>query len=213
MPSVFTKSKCALLVAEFGWASRVTNDRPKADNSGQLFQLKRMLAPFVLRRLKRDVLDQLTEKKSIVRKLPMTPFQRQIYENVLGGYACRKAERKAKFQAAAVMDDFLEGKLSKSKKREGRLALEVRPGKIKSRDVIDLCDGENEKDVNGDGDVEEVEQMLKAMSNTEVNHLFTALRKAANHPLLLRIRYTDETVLDRIAMVTRVELCSREITS
>ena len=40
------------------------------------------------------------------------------------------------------------------------------------------------------------------MSASEANHLFTALRKAANHPLLLRVRYTDPAVLTKIAMIT-----------
>jgi len=72
MPAVFTQSKCALLISEFGWdstSSSAAAPRKKrkqsapvvlaspSDSSGlayeqQFFKLKGMLAPFVLRRLK-----------------------------------------------------------------------------------------------------------------------------------------------------------------
>jgi hypothetical protein len=44
-------------------------------------------------------------------------------------------------------------------------------------------------------------ESIKKLSNSEANHLFTALRKAANHPLLLRVHYRDPVVLRRIANV------------
>ena len=37
------------------------------------------------------------------------------------------------------------------------------------------------------------------LSATEAKHLFTTLRKAANHPLLLRVRYKDEAKMKKIA--------------
>jgi SWI/SNF-related matrix-associated actin-dependent regulator 1 of chromatin subfamily A len=43
--------------------------------------------------------------------------------------------------------------------------------------------------------------VVREMTAHEANHLFTALRKAANHPLLLRVRYTDPAVLEKIAMI------------
>ena len=71
MPAVFTQSKCALLISEFGWDSTSSAAAPRkkrkqsapvvlaspSDSSGlayeqQFFKLKGMLAPFVLRRLK-----------------------------------------------------------------------------------------------------------------------------------------------------------------
>ena len=41
--------------------------------------------------------------------------------------------------------------------------------------------------------------MLRELSSSEARHLFTALRKAANHPLLLRFRYSDDEILNKIA--------------
>ena len=40
---------------------------------------------------------------------------------------------------------------------------------------------------------------LGRLSATEAKHLFTTLRKAANHPLLLRVRYKDEAKMKKIA--------------
>lgn len=73
MPAVFTQSKCALLISEFGWdSSSSAAPRKKSKQSApavlssppgssglayekQFFKLKGMLAPFVLRRLKGGV--------------------------------------------------------------------------------------------------------------------------------------------------------------
>lgn len=59
------------------------------DNKDTLNHLKGILAAFVLRRLKRDVLDQLSEKTIEVKKLDMSDFQKQVYESVLFGHANR----------------------------------------------------------------------------------------------------------------------------
>lgn len=75
---------------------------------------------------------------------------------------------------------------------------DIKPPKNPKNEVVDLS---REPEVSGQTDPVEVDAMLKAMNASEVNHLFTALRKAANHPLLLRIRYKDEKVLNKIAMV------------
>jgi len=45
-------------------------------------RLKRIFAPFVLRRLKTDVLDQLTKKSQEVEMIPLTASQRAVYESV-----------------------------------------------------------------------------------------------------------------------------------
>lgn len=49
-----------------------------------------MLAPFVLRRLKRAVLDQLSEKSTVVVRLNMTVMQQQVYDNILLSHAAKK---------------------------------------------------------------------------------------------------------------------------
>ena len=84
MSSVFSRRNCDLLIGAFGWKKGATG----GDN-GTLNHLKGILAAFVLRRLKRDVLDQLSEKRVVVEKLDMTNFQKQVYDNILFGHANR----------------------------------------------------------------------------------------------------------------------------
>eukprot|EP01035_Chromulina_nebulosa_P021866 gene21866-28307_t len=252
MPAVFTQSKCALLISEFGWdSSSSAAPRKKSKQSApavlssppgssglayekQFFKLKGMLAPFVLRRLKGDVLDQLSDKVSVVERLEMTPFQRQVYEGILSGYAERKEVRNAKVREQTAIDEIMDCKPKKNRAnakestaeakakppakavgatlellwkgtpspKQGTIDLtcsgsDVKPKKPKN-EVVDLA---HEPEGGGQTNPVEVEAMLKTMNASEVNHLFTALRKAANHPLLLRIRYNDEDVLNKIAMI------------
>jgi SWI/SNF-related matrix-associated actin-dependent regulator 1 of chromatin subfamily A len=42
---------------------------------------------------------------------------------------------------------------------------------------------------------------VQQLSASEASNLFTALRKAANHPLLLRVRYRDAKVLEKISII------------
>ena len=180
------------------------------------------------------MLDQLSDKVSVVERLEMTPFQRQVYEGILSGYAERKEVRNAKFQEQTAIDEIIDCKPKKKRAnakentakakekppakavgatlqllwkgtpspKQGTIDLtcsgsDVKPKKAKN-EVVDLV---HEPEGGGQTNPVEVEAMLKTMNASEVNHLFTALRKAANHPLLLRIRYNDEDVLNKIAMV------------
>jgi len=98
-------------------------------------QLRDLFAPFVLRRLKSDVLDQLTEKVEQVELLDLPRAQRDVYDSIIAKH--------------------LEAK------RRGLGA--------------------------------------RAWSATEAKNAFTELRKAANHPLLLRRHYADEAKMETIA--------------
>jgi SWI/SNF-related matrix-associated actin-dependent regulator 1 of chromatin subfamily A len=178
MPSVFGKNNCELLIQTFGWGK---SRNGVIQQSESMNKLKGMLAPFVLRRLKRDVLDQLSDKLGILLKLEMTDFQKQVYENLLCGHANRKENLRLKYIAETEKNKVLDG--SKTKKNDKKKESNSAP-------IIDL-----RNDFSGG------ESNLKELSPSEANHLFTALRKAANHPLLLRVRYKDEKVLERIAKV------------
>lgn len=193
-----------------------------------------MLAPFVLRRLKRDVLDQLSDKISVVERLQMTDFQRQVYDSILSGHAQRKEDNKAKLKAQIEKEELLDGKpkknnqknnngndsksnktlsfFSKSVQKDEPIDLTETPDSNSEVTAIAIRANHNSKrsqsggQISNGGDEEDpavIAKMLKKMSNAEINNLFTALRKAANHPLLLRIRYNDEAVLNKIAMVLR----------
>ena len=53
-------------------------------------KVQRIMAPFILRRLKSEVLGQLTPKTEKVEELPMVPNQQKIYEKVIASYKARK---------------------------------------------------------------------------------------------------------------------------
>jgi SWI/SNF-related matrix-associated actin-dependent regulator 1 of chromatin subfamily A len=230
MPHVFGRTNCELLIEAFGWTRSGNNST--GSGSLSMIQLRGMLAPFVLRRLKRDVLDQLSDKVSVLEKLSMTDFQRQVYDSVLLGHTVRKDRLKAQFEAKDLLDGSVSSKVKKvtsSSTLGDEPAAAVKPKKLTAaqKELVDLTSPAKEKAAparGGSKDVEAAEsdtvdlavleevsgvvvteeaasQLVNELSASEANHLFTALRKAANHPLLLRVRYKDPVIMDRIAMV------------
>ena len=80
MKKLLNKTKCEILLK----ALELEKTNHSNDTNGlNISQLRSMLAPFVLRRIKKDVLSQLTEKIIVVKKLPMTNFQKDIYRDML----------------------------------------------------------------------------------------------------------------------------------
>lgn len=218
MPKVFGKRNCKILMEVYGWGktSQENQQKDQPRDLKSLSQLKGMLAPFVLRRLKSDVLDQLSAKTVEVVKLEMSSFQQNLYESMILCHADRKQELKMAFAEAARTDRLLDGTIERKKSNKVEF--------IVDNSVMDLT-VENcieNKDVTSDFTTDELtnntsscnslvntlnEQpnathnfsKIEKMSATEARHLFTTLRKAANHPLLLRVHYRSNEVLDRIA--------------
>jgi len=325
MPKVFSRSKRELLIEAFDLSNKTRSSSSSgtaAQKQQQLAdrsvkQLRSMLAPFVLRRLKRDVLDQLTGKTTVVKKLPLTPFQKEVYDNILLGHANRKDLIKLQVQADLEKDRLLDGHKRSSKNNTRADAGAGATSSSSSSSSSSVGAQEGAADIGGSGgealidltsptsvtalgtdpaaqDVFAKENVahsssaseaavnpgtsqdsgqsrsttsnhsssdstaatsitgltttatsvcsaapaagtvaastaliatttattstststsnmsttnstavaeLPPMSTSEANHLFTALRKAANHPLLLRVRYKDPAVLDKIAQI------------
>jgi SWI/SNF-related matrix-associated actin-dependent regulator 1 of chromatin subfamily A len=198
MPDTFSKSDCELLLAAFEWDQVQKN---RSDSS--IKKLRSMLAPFVLRRIKQDVLDQLTDKIVCVEKMPMFDSQRKVYSDLLFSFANMRHQSILRAEAEAKLDSILDVK----KAGRGR-----KPTKKKSKvDVSDdgpvvVDDGDDEIEFIGassesGGPLNNEPSGFNNLSSSESRHLFTSLRKAANHPLLLRVRYRDQAVLSRIAEV------------
>ena len=202
MPQVFGRHDLELLIEALNIKGMMSNNQQRGDVS--LLQLRSMLAPFVLRRLKRDVLDQLSSKTTIVRSLVMTEFQRGVYDSILMGHSLRKDELKGKSKQRAELSSGSADTKTSSNRSSGDLSTLNSDGSVQrcitslestsdsSGKTIDISRAEEEKE-------EIVAAAVEKMSASEANNLFTALRKAANHPLLLRVRYKDPTVLDKIA--------------
>ena len=93
MPHVFGRENDVdELLEAFGWDKKSGASNGKGGAS--INQLRSMLAPFVLRRVKSDVLDQLVDKECFLEKKPMTAFQQTVYDNILCAHANRKEQYK-----------------------------------------------------------------------------------------------------------------------
>lgn len=198
MPKVFRSSDCEILLEAFGNNNSNKSDKfgSSASSTLSLGKMKSVLAPFVLRRLKKDVLSQLVEKQVVDVKLAMTPFQRTVYAGIITSYACRKEKQKLDFESKEA--DFEGVNLH-------NIVATDRSSAAQKKEVINLLSPSTSSSSSIDGGLTapiEADQFLKRdLSQSEANHLFTALRKAANHPLLLRVHFSDPEVMSRIAQI------------
>jgi SWI/SNF-related matrix-associated actin-dependent regulator 1 of chromatin subfamily A len=160
--------------------------------------------------VKIDVLDQLVAKTTILEKVAMTPSQQNVYQGILMSYAKRREDLKRKAASQLEADRMLDAKKKKTpsaaangatendtKTEEGAIDLTSSPSTDTTRTSIESATAAGEK---GSDDAED--PVVRELSSSEMKHLFTALRKAANHPLLLRVKYQDEVVMNKIAEVS-----------
>lgn len=69
-------------------------------------------------------------------------------------------------------------------------------------EVVNLVEDEADKTLPSFDVENDIDSVLKKMKTSDINNLFTALRKAANHPLMLRVHYSDDAVIDLLARVS-----------
>jgi SWI/SNF-related matrix-associated actin-dependent regulator 1 of chromatin subfamily A len=203
MPSVFSRHKCELLIEAFGWHRNASAEAAGKSGGLSLTQLRTMLAPFVLRRLKREVLNQLVEKVNHIEKVAMTALQKKVYDSIILGYSQRKALHRAQIQAQREIDQLIEVKKAAGKKQASKKSKDTEVANLEDSAavVVDMTLVDDDAVGMSADDIQEVVQGLSA---SEAKHLFTALRKAANHPLLLRVKYQDNEALDYISQVALV---------
>lgn len=120
--------------------------------------VRNMLAPFILRRLKSAVLDQLVPKTMVVEVLPLKDDQRKLYDGIIEAHARHK----------------------------------------------NLIKGARKIYGTGEQNGQPAAALTDVGSASEVKHLFTELRKAANHPLLIRHHFKDADVREvaNVALAT-----------
>ena len=80
----------------------VAGDEPKA--RARTKRIRALIGPFVLRRLKSQVLDALPPKSEEVASVALTPTQRTVYETVIARIA---AQHKAREESKTVTSDFI----------------------------------------------------------------------------------------------------------
>ena len=136
MPHVFGRENDVdELLEAFGWDKKSGASNGKGGAS--INQLRSMLAPFVLRRVKSDVLDQLVDKECFLEKAPMTAFQQTVYDNILCAHANRKEQykemeaRKAEEVASLVAGLASNGRGADDEKKK-------RKGGALSKELMDL---------------------------------------------------------------------------
>lgn len=126
------------------------------------WKIRKILAPFILRREKRLVLNQLVAKKEHTEMVVLGEAQRKRYQQLLESVIKQKKEQATRDIAKKSM---------KHKKRS------------------------------------KVERQLEMLTELDYSHvketssdaaIFTQLRKAANHPILLRNHYASEQVLSKL---------------
>lgn len=127
-------------------------------------KVRKILAPFILRREKRYVLSQLVPKTVHVEMLQPGPSQRKAYTDILDSVIKQKENRAAFKIESKELKQKLKGKYSNQ-----------------VRGLLGLDD-------------ETPKRAHKDSSQSDI-HIFTQLRKAANHPALLRHHYVDKDVL------------------
>eukprot|EP01041_Mallomonas_annulata_P005974 gene5974-12051_t len=211
MPQVFNISDCTTLInainnikdfnsyfsTENDTNGTATTTTKKNKNNKQLSNtsniqlsivyLRKMLAPFVLRRLKRNVLHQLVAKENSIEMLCMTSSQQKIYDDIIIAHTRRKHRLKTLFNLDAAYSSNNIIDMTEDKQE-------------KYIDVTDDVEVKDEIDVAVSGNI--AEDTIRELSTSEANSLFTALRKAANHPLLLRIHFQDPNIVKLITDVT-----------
>ncbi|KAJ8983965.1 hypothetical protein NQ317_008668 [Molorchus minor] len=72
----------------------------------QIEQAKRIMKPFVLRRLKSDVLQDLPKKTDNVINVPMAPSQKAQYEQLVASYKSINVNGESEYNGMSIMTDL-----------------------------------------------------------------------------------------------------------
>eukprot|EP00051_Salpingoeca_urceolata_P016328 m.215987 g.215987 ORF g.215987 m.215987 type:complete len:1013 (+) comp18649_c0_seq2:211-3249(+) len=176
VPSLF-RGHTDVIVNMFGGSTKGSGkDRDKRTRK-LVKQAQALIKPFVLRRLKDNVLTDLPPKVRRVEKCPMTPFQRAEYDRFVQNF---KDESLRQTQQRA-------DEKSRQKQRAAKI------GKARAREEALLGFGSGAPNAK-----------LQPPSAQRIQNILMHLRKAANHPLLLRCRYTDDQ-LNKMALALMKE--------
>ena len=143
-------------------------------------QVRTLLAPFVLRRLKSQVLQQLAPKTTHEVYLTPTSEQQRLYDNIL-----RRHVERQKDAAAAK---------GTGKSRGRKKIVSDTPEEVVVLDSDDesFAIAESRSTSDGTAGVDERDIGALVGSDRDAKNVFVELRKAANHPLLLLERYREE---------------------
>ena len=118
---------------------------------------------------------------------------KKVYENIIRSHAIRKTMKPTDDNYANL--EVLEKK-RKIDSSDDLVTLATAQSVASASDSMAVVD-----DMALDVADDPYSSIVRALSPNEAKNIFTALRKAANHPLLLRVRYVDEETLNLISTV------------
>ena len=171
MPNIFGDTK------EFKDLLWPEDDEHNNENNIEVQRLKRILSPFLLRRLKSEVLTKLPQKTEKLVWCGFTPFQRELYEKTY-------QSSRTKYHNYAI------------KAEENREFRERREkGNNSDDDDLEVI---NEQATSFKSEGKE------PLEEKTLHHILMQLRKAANNALLFR-HYYDDDKIDKITQILREE--------
>ena len=202
MPDIFS--------TELDLQSGDDNDEDMIDR--RIGRMKIILAPFVLRRLKSHVSQDLPNKELKILECPMTDNQNKMYrdcihqskrwwqENQFNGEKTNEQE-KGKDKAAAtsspssgVVSASATGASKDSPNTSNSNATPKSPVNNKDKDKNGATETEEFEDPDDLADTDSLAPKKSSSLVHTMNNIFMELRKIANHPLLLRVYYTEKQI-------------------
>ncbi|GFR63589.1 SWI/SNF-related matrix-associated actin-dependent regulator of chromatin subfamily A containing DEAD/H box 1-like [Elysia marginata] len=92
MPEIF-QGKTDHLKKVFAMITRSSDEKQKSRfERDRIAQAKRIMKPFILRRLKKDVLQHLPKKTETIERCSMTPSQQELYDRLVTKYSLEISE-------------------------------------------------------------------------------------------------------------------------
>ncbi|CAM9365817.1 unnamed protein product, partial [Ectocarpus sp. 8 AP-2014] len=213
MPEIFRSDVIETLLEFLG--NNADEQASSSSSSFQVREVRGMLAPFVLRRLKSDVLKQLVAKSESLEKVPLSKVQRSLYNGVLENHVRQKraaieralAQERALFGGGTVTD--LTSNVTRSSGggggEKGTAAAAGAKGGGDGDAIEILDDGVAGRRRGGHAGGEEgggadlLEEV--GISAKECKNIFTELRKAANHPLMLLNHFKGGGKMEKVVEV------------
>ncbi|CAN0490815.1 unnamed protein product, partial [Ectocarpus sp. 12 AP-2014] len=213
MPEIFRSDVIETLLEFLGNNA----DEQASSSSFQVREVRGMLAPFVLRRLKSDVLKQLVAKNESLEKVPLSKVQRSLYDGVLENHVRQKraaieralAQERALFGGGTVTD--LTSNVTRSsgggggEKRTAAGAAATGAKGGGDGDAIEILDDgvagrrSGGHAVGEEGGADLLEEV--GISAKECKNIFTELRKGANHPLMLLNHFKGGGKMEKVVEV------------
>lgn len=152
----------------------------------KIAQAKGIMKPFILRRIKSEVLKQLPKKTEEIILCDMAQRQLKDYNNLIEYYKKRK-------------DQFLkqmEEKANEEKEKKKNASSKTKSNNAISDDIFDILQDQEKAKKKADAKIKETEDSS--------SNILMELRKASNHPLLRRNLYDDEK-LKKMARLVMTE--------